>query len=404
MFGWEFPPYNSGGLGVACKGLAQALAAQNNQVIFVLPRQLGCKGAGNLNFLFADESEDNLRVVPLNFFLTPYLNFISYHQLVKDTKIPHGSDLFEEVARYSKGAVKIALNENFDVIHAHDWLSFPAALAALRVSKKPLIVHVHATEFDRGGGSANTRVYEIEKEGLERAHAVIAVSNYTKNKIIKHYGVSPQKIRVVYNAIDQSDFPELSSWNDLIHLKKDGKQFILFVGRITIQKGPDYFLKAAKLVIERNPNVRFIIVGTGDMEKQIIEEAAWLGIAEKVFFVGFMERGERLSQLYRLADLYVLPSVSEPFGLTVLEALWHGTPILISKQSGVAEVLSHCLKIDFWDINDLANKMLAVLKHRSLQDVLRENGRQEIKKFSWDDSARSCVKIYQEVLSGPNNF
>lgn len=404
MFGWEFPPYNSGGLGVACKGLAQALVEQKVRVVLVLPKKMPYPSCA-LKIIFADES-DGLAVKAVNSLLTAYATSASYDYLAaRAARNFYGSSLFEEVMRYAHQAAKIVLAEEFDLIHSHDWLSFPAGLAAQKISGKPMIVHIHATEFDRtGGNNPNQRVYEIEKEGMEKAQAIIAVSNFTKNKIIQHYGIEPRKINVVYNAVARDEFPLGDEIENLALLKKQGKRFVLFVGRITLQKGPDYFLRAAKRVLEINPNVRFIMVGSGDLERQCLEEAAWLGISDKVFFTGFLERGQELAKLYKLADLYVLPSVSEPFGITVLEALSQGIPVLISKQAGVGEMLSHCLKVDFWDIDEMANKILAVLGHCSLRETLQENGSQELQKFSWEKSARKCLDIYQAVLKEANPF
>lgn len=403
MFGWEFPPFNSGGLGVACENLAKSLANQGIKIIFVLPKKINCQPSF-CKLVFADEpsAEESflrIKVKAVNSLLSPYLAPKSYQSLFRKDKEQsiYSPDLFGEVARYAEEAKGIALSETFDVIHAHDWLSFPAGLFAKEVSGKPLVVHIHATEFDRTGGSnVNHYIYKIEKEGLEKSDAVIAVSDFTKNKIVEHYGIKQEKIKVVHNAVEQKA-PCLSK-KDFFGLKKRGKKIVLFVGRITLQKGPDYFLKAAKKVLEHNPDVFFVIAGSGDMEIQIIETAAELGIADKVLFAGFL-RGDDLAKIYQAADLYVLPSVSEPFGITPLESLAQGTPVLISKQSGVSEVLSHCLKVDFWNINEMADKILAVLKHKELHQQLQENGSQEVKKISWQDSARKCIKVYSEILN-----
>ena len=305
--------------------------------------------------------------------------------------------MIEEVLRYGHLATAIALEEDFDVIHAHDWLSFLAGIKAKKATGKPLVVHIHATEFDRtGGGNVNQQVYEIEKQGFEEADKIIAVSNFTKNKIIEHYGINPEKIIIVHNGVAQIDTSSIK--NSLNGLKRTGQKAVLFLGRITIQKGADYFLKAAKKVLEKNPNVFFMVGGTGDMERQIIEEAAAMGISDKVLFLGFVKDKDK-AEIYQMADLYILPSVSEPFGLTPLEALSCGTPVLISRQSGVSEVLSHCLKVDFWDIDQMANKILAVLEHSELKEELQNNGGQEVQKFNWVDSAQKCIYVYKEVLN-----
>ncbi|HBH46182.1 MAG: hypothetical protein A2445_05435 [Candidatus Jacksonbacteria bacterium RIFOXYC2_FULL_44_29] len=400
MFGWEFPPFNSGGLGVACEGLARSLAQEGVSLIFVLPRKFDYQPT-NYRLIFADEDKgSSIKVKAVNSLLTPYVTSASYSLLLRNNRrhlIHYSSDLMAEVARYAQEAGRIAAEEEFDVIHAHDWLSFPAGLEAKRVSGKPLIVHVHATEFDRtGGNNCNTQVFAIEQAAFEEADAIIAVSQFTKNKVIQHYGIPSEKIKVVHNAIEPRDYNV--SVSSLQHLKQGGKKVVLFVGRITLQKGPDVFLRAARRVVDFEPNALFIIAGSGDMEAQVIREAAALGLADKVLFAGFL-RGEELRQLYKLADLYVLPSVSEPFGITTLEALASGTPVIISKQSGVAEVIDHCLKVDFWDVNEMASKIVAVLRYSELQEGLKENGSREVKKFSWRDAARKCLEVYHRLLA-----
>lgn len=395
MFGWEFPPFHSGGLGVACEGLAKAIALQGVQVIFVLPKKLNCKHPF-LKIIFADE---NLEVKAINSLLKPYVTSASYKEMAEKIGLKnfYASDLFNEVLRYSHNAQKIAKKETFDIIHSHDWLSFPAGIAAKNVSGKPLVCQIHATEFDRSPHCPNPVVFAIEKIGMEKADAVVAVSNYTKNKILENYGIAPEKIKVVHNAIDPECFNQtLQSYNQLFDLKKAGKKIVLFVGRLTLQKGPDYFLRAAQKVLQINPNVIFIVAGSGDMERQIIEMAAWLGIANKLLFAGFLQ-GEDLKKVYLAADLFVMPSVSEPFGLTALESVSLGTPVLVSKQSGVCEVIKNALKVDFWDIDEMANKILACLNYPVLNSTLQEESQKELTKLSWEKSAQKCLQIYQEL-------
>ena len=311
----------------------------------------------------------------------------------------YGSDFFNEVLRYGHNAQKIAKKENFDIIHAHDWLSFPAGIAAKNISGKPLVVHIHATEFDRTGSNPNPVVYAIEKIGMEKADAVVAVSQFTKNKIIENYGIVPEKIKVVHNAINPNYFDQdTGSPNTLLDLKKAGKKIVLFVGRITLQKGPDYLVRAAQKVLQFNPNVVFIMAGSGDMTRQIIEMAANMGIADKFLFAGFLQ-GNDLKKAYAAADLFVLPSVSEPFGLVALESLTLKTPILVSKQSGIAEIIQNALKVDFWDVDEIANKILACLTYQGLGATLQEESHKELKKVSWEKSAQKCVEIYNSLLS-----
>ncbi|OGD31491.1 hypothetical protein A3C91_01230 [Candidatus Azambacteria bacterium RIFCSPHIGHO2_02_FULL_52_12] len=393
MFGWELPPYNSGGLGVACYHLAKALCKKNTEVIFVLPRRVDMPPQ-DFSILFADA---NMRIRTINSPLVPYITsslYLSFMSAEARARL-YGNTLFEEVLRYGRQAKKIAETETFDVIHAHDWLSFPAGVAAKSSSGKPLVVHVHATEFDRTGGQGvNPLVYEIEKWGMERADKVIAVSNFTKNMIIEKYGIAPEKIEVVYNAVERPDDPHGGVRSPVSR----HKSLVLFVGRITLQKGPDYFVEAAAKVLARDRDVLFVMAGDGDMYHEMIRKAAAMGISDNFLFAGFL-RGSELTALYRSADLYVMPSVSEPFGLTAIESLQCGTPILISKQTGAGESLTHCLKVDFWDTDEMAAKILAVLSYKELGQCLSEFGRREIGKFSWDRSADQCITIYQQLTT-----
>ncbi len=394
MFGWEFPPHNSGGLGTACFGLTRALAHSRADITFVLPKRVNA-GADWLRMCFADLPEVSGRGIVAN--LYPYITNESYARERKGLPPVYGLNLIDEVRRYGLLAGEIASTESFDIIHAHDWLSFPAGVAAKKVSGKPLVVHVHATEFDRTGGTGvNQDVYHIEREGMRFADAIVAVSQWTKNLIVRHYGVPPEKVTVVHNGIDAADYRLLP--DRLVALKQAGEKIVLFVGRITLQKGPDYFVRAAKRVLELEPKVYFMIAGSGDMEGQVLREAAALGIADRVIFTGFV-RGAELDALYQSADLYVLPSVSEPFGITPLESLVNGTPVIISYQSGVAEVLRHALKVDFWDTEELANQIITVLRHPSLHRTLKQYGGEEVRKVTWTASAEKCLGLYHNLLS-----
>jgi glycosyltransferase involved in cell wall biosynthesis len=278
------------------------------------------------------------------------------------------------------------------VIHAHDWLTYKAGINAKKISGKPLIVHVHATEFDRtGGNSINQDVYRLEKEGMDYADKIITVSNYTKNMVVANYGIDPRKIEVVHNAVEFTDF----RWPDA--KIKDGIKTVLFLGRITLQKGPDYFVYAAKRISDIYPNVRFIVVGSGDMQPFMIKKSAELGISDRMIFAGFMQ-GDDVDKAFQMADVYVMPSVSEPFGITPLEALRNHVPVIISKQSGVSEVLRNALKVDFWDIDEMTNKVVSVLKYSELHEELRDNGVDEVRKFSWDNPAGKCMDIYHNLM------
>ncbi len=398
MFGWEFPPHNSGGLGTACEGLARALAAHGTEIIFVLPKRFASASPDcRIKIISADIDGIIFHNIPA--LLYPYVTAESYEELLTVTASPlYGRSLMAEVRLYGLRARYLARQEQFDIIHAHDWLAYPAGLAAKRASKKPLVVHVHATEFDRTGGhGVNSEVYRIEKEGLNGADAIIAVSHFTKAMLVKHYGINPGKIAVVHNGVSSKSSPDTMVGVNLDKLKEWGNKIVLFVGRITLQKGPDYFVRVAERVLKFNPKVYFIMVGSGDMEGQVLRAVAQSGVADRFLFPGFL-RGEELDRVYQAADLYILPSVSEPFGITPLEALSHGTPVLISKQSGVSEVLNHALKTDFWDIDEMTNQILAVLDHPSLHQTLATNGRDEIKHLTWDVAAQKCLASYDKVV------
>jgi len=393
MFGWEFPPHNSGGLGVACLGLTRELLNEDVDILFVLPRKLDIDKSA-LKVLFA--SKRPLRYRFVDSMLYEYVTSMSYDAQGKPNgSSRYGKSLIDEVKRYARKAAEIAESEDFDIIHAHDWLTFPAGVAAKRVSHKPLVAHVHSTEFDRTGGNfLNDEVYQIEKRGIQKADQVIAVSNFTKSIITNHYGVETNKVEVVHNGVDQE--PSAKFIKELPMIKKNFK-IVLFAGRLTIQKGPDYFLHAAKKVLARRRDVVFVMAGSGDMREKLIEETVRLGISGNVIFTGFL-RDQKLHTLYRSADLFVMPSISEPFGITSLESLINGTPVLLSKQSGVSEVVTHALKVDFWDTDEMANQIMAALSYNSLQQTLSENGHRQVKTITWNESAKKTKNIYRSLL------
>ncbi|HON90034.1 MAG TPA: glycosyltransferase family 4 protein [Sedimentisphaerales bacterium] len=410
MLGWEFPPFISGGLGTACYGLTRAMSGQGMQVIFVLPRQKPIRFPEKPRVppkILAPEMA-NVRIRSIQSPLTAYGKFgpapsrpitAAIEAELSDTpaRTPtlYGPSLETEVFRYAQEVVKIAQHETFDVIHAHDWMTFPAGIALAACSGKPLVVQIHSTEFDRTGEHVNQFVYDIERQGMHAAARVITVSNYTRKIVVTRYGVPPVKVDVVYNGVEPAVGPAGISPPAL---SKRTDKTVLFVGRITMQKGPEYFLYAAKKVLEKIANVRFIMAGDGDRLHGIIELAAWLGIGHRVFFTRFLG-SQDIQRVYRMADLYVMPSVSEPFGIAPLEALQNDVPVLISKQSGLAETLRNALKVDFWDVVEMANKIIAVLRHRPLADMLRINGREETRRFRWEDSAAKISQIYRQVLN-----
>lgn len=306
----------------------------------------------------------------------------------------YGGDLFGDAERFAGLAAALGAHERFDVIHAHDWLTYPAGLALRALTGKPLVVHIHATEFDRSGEHVNKGVYDIERSGLVGADRVIAVSRLTKAVVHKRYDVPEDRIDVVYNGVDQDDVQPPSGAT----IEGDDK-IVLFLGRITMQKGPEYFVRAAKRVLEKDDKVKFVVAGSGDMAVKMIEEAAALGIGHKVLFTGFL-RGRDVDRVFRMANCFVMPSVSEPFGIAPLEAMRNDVPVIVSKQSGVSEVLTHALKVDFWDTDEMANKIVAVLRYPPLGQTLREHGRFELRGLNWDGAAEKTVKSYARAIAG----
>lgn len=305
----------------------------------------------------------------------------------------YAGDVLNEVQRYASLAVQLTRGESFDVIHAHDWMTYPAGLAISALSGKPLVVHVHSTEFDRSGENVDSRIYDIERRGMHGAIRVICVSYLTRNIVTHRYGVVPEKVDVVYNGIEmpqRADAPPVAP----IHRNE---KIVLFLGRITMQKGPEYFVAAAKKVLDKFDDVKFVMAGSGDLVRPIIELAAEMGIGHKILFTGFL-RGKDVERVFSMASVYVMPSVSEPFGIAPLEAIRHDVPVIISKNSGVAEVLSHALKVDFWDVDEMANKIIAVLKHPPLGRTLREHADFEVRKLTWETAARECLATYNKAL------
>jgi len=308
--------------------------------------------------------------------------------------VAYEGDMLQNAERYARLVVALARREKFDVVHAHDWMTFPAGQAVAQATGKPLVVHVHSTEFDRAGEHPNQRVYDIERRGMHAALRVVAVSNLTASICTRRYGIDPAKLDVVWNGID-SDAAQPKADTPGIGAKD---RIVLFLGRITMQKGPEYFIRSAKRVLEKVPNAKFVVAGSGDMATRMIEEAAELGIGHKVTFTGFL-RGKDVDRVFQMADCYVMPSVSEPFGIAPLEAMRNDVPVIISKQSGVSEALTHALKVDFWDIDEMANKIVAVLRHPPLGATLREHGAFELRKLTWEGAGIKCVESYQKAMT-----
>lgn len=394
MIGWEYPPFIVGGLGRVCYHLTNELAKKGLEIIFLTPFPIG-KNKERIKFV-----NPKLKIVEVGSWISPYLREYQenkIYNILGDFKsaIYHGN-LIEEVKRFSNECKKIIEHEDIDIIHCHDWMTFEAGIIAKRIKKKPLIVHVHTTEFDRSCGLGICKeIYEIERKAFDEADKIIAVSNFMKNRIIQFYNIDGNKIEVVHNSVGDERKHRGKTDNKIKNLVK-GKKVILYLGRVTLHKGPDYFLRAAKIVSDFYNNVIFIVAGVGDLLPKMIDLSCELGIGDKVIFTGYI-RDEEIDFLYKIADAYVMPSVSEPFGITALEAAINGTPVILSKNSGAKEILRNSLLVDFWDVNDIANKILSVLNYNVLKECLSENGANDAKKISWEKQAEKVISIYNDL-------
>lgn len=452
MFGWEFPPHISGGLGTACYGLSRGLAYQDVDILFVVPKTFGDEDQQSVKLIGASQvpvkqriyqfsppgssqpaeneyrGESRMTYFEVGSDLMPYLSPEEFEEHIRErvlhqdylltnknkpdpsqseawTEIKetistldfsgkYGPNLLQEVSNYGLVAAEIARENQFDLIHAHDWLTYPAGIAAKKASGKPLVIHVHATEFDRTGEYYNDLVYGIEKAGMEAADRIIAVSNLTRNTVINRYGIDPGKVVTVYNAVEpvtDQKRPDL--------MKLPGEKVITFLGRVTYQKGPEYFMEAAHLVLKHTDHVRFVMAGSGDLLRKMIRRAARLGITEKFHFTDFL-RGADVDQMFALSDVYVMPSVSEPFGISPLEAMRSHVPVIISKQSGVSEILKHAIKVDFWDIEAMADAIYGLIAYRGVSDMFSAYGIEEVENLKWEKAALRIKDQYERVISG----
>jgi len=421
MFGWEFPPHIAGGLGTASYGLTKGLAKHGVKVMFVMPKAGGDEDQSVVKIINAsdvemmseysnlDEYWQNVNFMEIGSNLVPYLDPETFERTVKETiktgeraervvfrnkfrfSGKYGTNLMEEVARYAMVAGTIATQQDFDIIHAHDWLTYSAGIVAKKVSGKPLVIHVHATEFDRSGENVNRQVYDIERRGMEAADRVITVSNLTRNIVIKRYGIDPNKVVTVHNAVD------FQTREDFKVERGVKEKVVTFLGRITFQKGPEYFIEAANKVLKRYPNVRFVMAGSGDLFNRSVRRVAQLKIATKFHFTGFL-RGDDVQKMFLYSDVYVMPSVSEPFGISPLEAMRAGVPTIISKQSGVAEVLKHSIKVDYWDVDALADAIFGLLSYPALGKMAGEAGLDEVNQLKWENAALKVEHVYKDVL------
>jgi len=474
MFGWEFPPHISGGLGTACYGLTKSLSKfEDIEILFVVPKLYGDEdddvadliNAGNItvkqhkinvkeylnknsksaNKIYETDINEqrkleillkDIEFIEVKSKLQPYLSQKEFNKFLKEKNLEgtnlkidktgklyyekngiikeiefgkseeifsekegkynfsgtYGPNLLQEVYYYAQVARIIAQENDFDIIHAHDWLTNAAGIAAKEVSGKPLVIHVHATEFDRGGfDQTDSRVYTLEKAGMEAADKIITVSNLTKNTVINQYGINPQKVQTVYNAVEPQEAEKT------VFTKNIKEKIVTFLGRITYQKGPAYFINAAHKVLQKNDKVRFVMAGNGDMYEQMIRYAAELGITDKFYFTDFL-KGEEVTKMFSISDVYVMPSVSEPFGISPLEAMRSNVPVIISKQSGVAEVLKNAVKIDYWDEDALADAIYGIVNYNGLSEMFIQQSKKEVDAMKWDKPAQEVKTIYETIL------
>jgi glycosyltransferase involved in cell wall biosynthesis len=423
MFGWEFPPHISGGLGTASYGLTKGMSTLNDlEVIFVVPKAWGDEDQSTVRLVGANKvqvaykqiffkgSRRPLEKIEVSSKIVPYTDPEDFWKITRtevadynlfvqtnsqgtvDFSGRYDNSLMEEIYKYAIVASVIAEENQFDIIHAHDWLAYPAGIAAMEVSGKPLVIHVHATDFDRSGGNVNPEVYRIEKSGMDAASKIITVSNLTRDIVINKYHIHPDKVETVYNAVE----PVTISENRLIDKGFDEK-VVTFLGRITLQKGPEYFIEAAYKVLQVMTNVRFVMAGSGDMMERMMRRAAALKITDRFHFTGFL-KGADVFTMLDMSDVYIMPSVSEPFGISPLEAMQSNVPVIISKQSGVAEILTHAVKTDFWDIDAMADAIYGILNYPALSNMFIKNGKEEVIRLKWDNSARHVKDIYNRVI------
>lgn len=391
MLGWELPPHNSGGLGVACYQLCKALSKKSIDIEFVLPYTANHE----VDFMKINSAHPQSASAVLKAGIA-YDSF----KYIKANGEVEWIDMFGQGELYEQAVEHISMIGEYDVIHAHDWMTCRAAIRAKERTGLPLIVHMHSIESDRAGGhgKGNPMVREIESMAMLLADRIIAVSKHTKRSIMREYDIPEDKIEVVHNSIDPCWYEPIDNENAyhyLTKMKANGYRVVVNVGRITIQKGLTNLLFAAKEVVKRAPKTIFLIVGSGEQERELLELAAQLGISQNVVFTGF-QRGKRLRDAFAIGDLFVMPSISEPFGLTPLEAVGYGTPALISKQSGVSEILQSCLKVDYWDVNEMANQIVAVMQNDALRDELHANAMREYERMSWDRAADKLAEIYEQ--------
>jgi len=425
MFGWEFPPHIAGGLGTACEGIVKGLAHNGVETLFVMPHASGDEDQSDTTIINAsdvevasvsesvDEFLNNVKFMHVDSNIVPYVNPDEYFEAIERMKAEsrsqtiigfgqkfnfsgkYGANLMEEVSRYAQVGGTIAMQHasEFDVIHAHDWLTYLAGIAAKELTGKPLVVHVHATSYDRGDEKhIDSRVLSIETRGMQVADRVVTVSDLTRNIVINKYGIDPAKVVTVHNAVDFSG-------RDNLEVERGVKdKVVTFLGRITFQKGPEYFIEAAAKVLKRTKNVRFVMAGSGDMMNRAIRQVARLGISDRFHFTGFL-RGQEVQEMFALSDVYIMPSVSEPFGISPLEAMRSNVPSIISFQSGAAEVLKYALKVNFWDVDAMADDIYALLQYPVLAEFATKQGYDEVNELKWNGATAKLKQVYESVVN-----
>ena len=412
MFGWEFPPHILGGLGTASYGLTKGIFENGDMdITFVIPKPMGDEektfakiiGASNTPVAWRDVSWDYVQqrqghvMDPQTYFdlrdhIYADFNYLNVNDLgCIEFSGKYPQNLMEEINNYSIVAGVIARTAQFDVIHSHDWLTYPAGIHAKQVSGKPLVIHVHATDYDRSRGNVNPTVFGIEKDGMNQADHIITVSEHTRRTVIEKYGISPDKVSTVHNAVEP--LPE-----DYLKIEKTPRKekIVTFLGRITMQKGPEYFVEAAAMVLKKVHNVRFVMAGGGDMMEKMIRLAARRGISDRFHFIGFL-RGKEVYEMYKNSDVFIMPSVSEPFGIAPLEAMQMGVPSIISKQSGCAEILSNVIKVDYWDVNEMANAIYSIITYPAMFHQLQERGLDEVGQIVWKKAGTKVINIYKKL-------
>ena len=373
--GWEFPPAKTGGLGTHC---------------YELVKNLGINGVGVL--LFVPKRSENVRHNFQNVEIVAVGSTLSNPYSMTDPTAfekGYGWNFFDEVRVFNRKCVELALTRRFDVIHCHDWMTIPAGIELKAKTGRPLTFTVHSTEYDRTTNIYPcTNIIDTEKKGIDEADSIITVSRNMKKQLIERYRADERKISVIYNGIDYSRFPGIT--------RKGNRKIVLFLGRLTNQKGPSFFLQTAEKVLRKEPDALFVVCGQGEKMPQLITEAFELGIMDHVVFTGYLSE-EELVRAYEMADVYVMPSVAEPFGITALEAIASGTPSIVSKNAGVTERIRNCLKVDYWDTLDMANKIIGVLRYDVLRDCVRKNALEELRDLSWDRVAQETIELYGRV-------